>query len=1251
MISREEVGAIYGAILGREPESEAAIALAQEAASLTALGQRLLEGEEFRARMAVDVFARSKWVCTEIRDGLRLWLDLADHGVSLGCLRGSWEPAETDFILAVLEPGDGFIDVGADIGWFSVLAAQAVGPRGRVHAFEPRADLAGRLRQSIADNGFEDRCRVEMIALGAEEGAIDLAWVPDERNPGHSFIVPRSMPEGAVSLGRVPVRPLDALGLDGPVRLIKIDVEGAEPLVLRGAQGLIARDRPILLIELFPYWLGRVSGTTADALLTQLRGWGYRIFHLGQSGIGRELHAGDDGTEPGGPEYFNVVALTEADCRRYLSLRLDQRVSGLEDRLRREIEACGAARAEVAALRADGAAALAQLRAQAEAEAAALRADGAAALAQLRAQAEAEAAALRADSAAALAQLRAQAEAEAAMLRADSAAAVAQLRARAEAEAAALRADRAAAIAQAEASAAAERDARSELQLGRDRLQAIEASTLWRAANPVRRLGGRLPAGLRRALGRGAKLLWWSASLQLPHRLRQYRDAIAAHDAGYAHIDTPAITHLAPSPGTKRRIAIISHDARFHGAPLLVLHIAEEVVRQDECEVEIILGDSGELQPAMAAIAQTRYVPFSDRQAWEAIARDLAASGVSTVICNTTVSGQVIPVLAAAGLRSICLVHEMPGILREYGLEATAKTVAADADVVVFPNEAVRSAFIGAFGAIGHRWLIRPQGLYRPSLPPDRREAARARIRGALGVGPDTILVLGLGYGDRRKGLDLWPAIASALRADGPAARFAWVGAIEPGLEAELRAAMDAQHLRDVILLPGRTETPQDFLAAADIFLLSSREDPFPSSALEAAAHGLPVVCFDRSGGMPKLVRETGLLPAPLEDTEAMGRAIGLLIRDPVLRAQAGKAGERIVEDRLRFPAYVRDLTALAAPPHEVTAIVPNYNYARYLPERLRSIWAQGHRVSEIIVLDDASSDDSLSVLEDLRVSSPIPIRIVPNAQNSGSVSRQWARGVELARHPLIWIAEADDLSEPDFLEALIPEFANPAVVMAYAQSKLIDEQGGVIAPDYVAYTSDVDARLWLSDYRRPGREEIRHCLSIKNTILNVSAVVMRRDAALPVLSETIEAMVSLRNAADWLFYVRMLERGDIAFKAAALNHHRRHASGLTISSGNVRHLEEIAQVQALAARISHPDAERRQAARAFLEYAAGVFALDQAEAARCIELARTLENGHAPLFQRPFRSGTGADLPVQTATAGSAACEAGRSGSQNDQP
>ncbi|MBS7812067.1 FkbM family methyltransferase [Roseococcus pinisoli] len=1226
MVSREDVISAYMSILGRVPESEAVIAAGQEAASLTALGQRLLEGEEFRARMAVDVFARSKWVCAEIRDGLKLWLDLADHGVSLGCLRGGWEPAETDFVLAVLEAGDCFVDVGANIGWFSVLAAQAVGPGGRVYSFEPREDLSRRLRQSIADNGFDERCRIETIALGAEEGSIELAWVPDERNPGHSFLVPGALPEGAASLGRVPVRPLDALGIEGPVRLIKIDVEGAELLVLRGAQSLIARDRPILLFEIFPEWLRRVSGTTADALLTQLRGCGYRLFCLGESGIGRELHGGDDGSQPGGPAYYQVIALSETDCRRYLSLRLDHRVSGLEERLRREGEIFAAAQAEAAirlsALRAEADAAIATVEATATARLEAQRAEYAASIAQARAQAEASATARleaqRAEYAASIAQARAQAEAGVAARleaqRAECAATIAQARARAEAEVmtrlAALRAETSAAIA--DARAAADHGAQQELQSSLERLQAIEASTLWRAANPIRRAGHYVPSGLRRALSRGVKLAWWSVSLQLPDRLRQYRDAKAqTNGSDTTVVEVPLKRRVAPrrGPDAGQRLAIVSHDARFHGAPLLVLHIAEEMTRQGQRGIKLLLGDGGELQPAMAAVADTRHIPFADRAAWKAAARELAESGVSTVICNTTVSGQIIPALAAAGLRSICLIHEMPGILREYGLEAVAKTVASEADVVVFPNEAVRSAFIGTFGDTAHRWLIRPQGLYSLPLPADHRLAARSRVRSALGIGEDEILILGLGFGDHRKGLDLWPAIASALKAEGEAARFAWVGAIEPALEAGLRAAMDAQNLGDVILLPGRTDKPQDFLSAADIFLLSSREDPFPSAALEAAAHGVPVVCFDRSGGMPALARETGLLPTPIEDTRAMGAAIGTLIRDPALRRRAGQAGERIVAERLSFPAYVRDLTTLAMPPDRVTAVVPNYNYARYLPERLRSIWAQSHRVSELIVLDDASTDDSLAVLESLRAISPIPMRIVPNAQNSGSVSRQWARGLELASCPLVWIAEADDLSEVDFLDALIPEFANPAIVMAYTQSKQIDAHGAIIAPDYLAYTSDVDAELWKTDYHHSGREEIRRCLCVKNTILNVSAVVMRRDAALPVLSEAIEAMVGLRNAADWLFYIRMLERGDIAFKAAALNRHRRHVGGLTISSAHGRHLEEIAQVQGLAMKIARPDAGRRQAARAFIEYAAGVFGLSRAEAERCIELARAVES------------------------------------------
>ena len=96
-----------------------------------------------------------KWVCTELRDGLKLWVDLADIGVSAGCLLNDWEPSTTAFILAALGPGDVFVDVGANIGWFTILAAHRVGVSGHVWAFEPRPGTCGRLADSVSANGFE----------------------------------------------------------------------------------------------------------------------------------------------------------------------------------------------------------------------------------------------------------------------------------------------------------------------------------------------------------------------------------------------------------------------------------------------------------------------------------------------------------------------------------------------------------------------------------------------------------------------------------------------------------------------------------------------------------------------------------------------------------------------------------------------------------------------------------------------------------------------------------------------------------------------------------------------------------------------------------------------------------------------------------------------------------------------------------------------------------------------------------------
>jgi glycosyltransferase involved in cell wall biosynthesis len=262
------------------------------------------------------------------------------------------------------------------------------------------------------------------------------------------------------------------------------------------------------------------------------------------------------------------------------------------------------------------------------------------------------------------------------------------------------------------------------------------------------------------------------------------------------------------------------------------------------------------------------------------------------------------------------------------------------------------------------------------------------------------------------------------------------------------------------------------------------------------------------------------------------------------------------VSREFEFIDYVRDLVSLAQG-LRVSVIVPNYNYAHYLPGRLRSILTQTYRPSEIIFLDDCSSDESLEVASTLLGRGGIPFRIISNERNQG-VYHQWLRGIAEANGELVWIAEADDDCSPRLLETLVPTFANSNVVLAYTQSTQVDDQGREISPDYLGWTDDVHRTKWRQPYVRPGVEEIRDSLIIKNTIPNVSAVLMRKPNLAPIEAE----LLALRNAGDWLVYIHLLERGDLAFVPESLNYHRRHGRSVTIGRGGLNLMRETLLLQ-----------------------------------------------------------------------------------------
>ena len=199
-----------------------------------------------------------------------------------------------------------------------------------------------------------------------------------------------------------------------------------------------------------------------------------------------------------------------------------------------------------------------------------------------------------------------------------------------------------------------------------------------------------------------------------------------------------------------------------------------------------------------------------------------------------------------------------------------------------------------------------------------------------------------------------------------------------------------------------------------------------------------------------------------------------------------------------------------------------------------------------------------------------------------------------MSQGELVWIAEADDFADPEFLAEVTKSFLDKNTVLSYCQSRQVDENSHVLANDYIQYVSDVDQVLWRSDYNRPGLVEIEDALSVKNTIPNVSAVVFRRDALMEVLETHLDEMTALRNAADWLCYLRIMTKGSVNFTARSLNNHRRHQRSTTLSASasDQRHLEEIITMQHLAANLATVSPERKAAGRRWSESVAKQFGI-----------------------------------------------------------
>ena len=291
-LTREHVVWAYRLLLDREPESEDVIGPKLAGSQTTAeLRHHLITSAEFREKNPDFAHTNdSTIVIKEIAPGVRLFIDLSDHAIGLNILRGQYEQDEIRFVRGLLKRGDCAIDVGGHIGFFTMQMAEAVGPEGRVYAFEPFDANADLLERSIAENGFGGRVRFQRAAAGAASGTATLTFPVETLNSGGAYLLrDGSAPLSGNRKKEVPLVALDSLDLPRPVRVIKMDVEGAEPQVMQGAARILRDDKPVILSELHPIQLERASGLTPDQFLAQIAAFGYRAHAVEHGGIGAPI--------------------------------------------------------------------------------------------------------------------------------------------------------------------------------------------------------------------------------------------------------------------------------------------------------------------------------------------------------------------------------------------------------------------------------------------------------------------------------------------------------------------------------------------------------------------------------------------------------------------------------------------------------------------------------------------------------------------------------------------------------------------------------------------------------------------------------------------------------------------------------------------------------------------------------------------------------------------------------------------------
>jgi glycosyltransferase involved in cell wall biosynthesis len=360
-----------------------------------------------------------------------------------------------------------------------------------------------------------------------------------------------------------------------------------------------------------------------------------------------------------------------------------------------------------------------------------------------------------------------------------------------------------------------------------------------------------------------------------------------------------------------RRVLFISHDASRTGATIMLLRTLRWLRTNSSLSFDILLRNGGDLRDEFAQVADVfdanetsvatplQHARRCVGSLWggagaepDALLGRLMQRNIGLVYSNTITNGQLLRRLAPLGCPVVSHVHELEHWIRFETPREVVEATKEHSDHFIAVSAAVKENLVRNLHVPAQQIDLVHEFIPVAEIVRCPADEAKRSICRQLNLPAASRLVGASGTTDWRKAPDLFIQVARAVRSRGFAepVHFLWIGGEASGpvwgklMHDALRAGV-----ADCVHFLGTQTNPFPLYAGLDLFLLTSREDPFPLVMLENAAAGKPTVCFAESGGAPEFVGSDCGLVVPYLDTDAMAEAVLQLLGDAELQQQLGR--------------------------------------------------------------------------------------------------------------------------------------------------------------------------------------------------------------------------------------------------------------------------------------------------------------------------------------------------------------------------